>query len=130
MYNAPVFKADGWPGYGAGNPVRALDASEDEQGAGGTSRFMFAEPSASAREDDDALGAEASLDDDDDDTDDHESEHREHDPQHGSPFDSGGALSCNGYRFCFCRSCFWRSTIAATSASSFFASYTMPSLIV
>ncbi len=38
----PVFKADGWPGYGAGNPVRAADAGTDMGGQGGTSRFMFA----------------------------------------------------------------------------------------
>ncbi len=38
----PVFKSTGWPGYGAGNPVRAADAGTDAAGAGGTSRFMFA----------------------------------------------------------------------------------------
>ncbi len=38
----PAFKSTGWPGYGAGNPVRAADAGTDMAGAGGTSRFMFA----------------------------------------------------------------------------------------
>ena len=38
----PTFKSTGWPGYGAGNPVRAADAGTDTGGAGGTSRFMFA----------------------------------------------------------------------------------------
>jgi hypothetical protein len=38
----PVFKSTGWPGYGAGNPVRAVDQSADNAGTGGTSRFMFA----------------------------------------------------------------------------------------
>jgi hypothetical protein len=38
----PVFKSTGWPGYGPGNPVRALDTGRDNLGAGGTSRFMFA----------------------------------------------------------------------------------------
>lgn len=38
----PVFKATGWPGYGPGNPMRAVDVSTDTKGAGGTSRFMFA----------------------------------------------------------------------------------------
>lgn len=38
----PLFKASGWPGYGAGNPVRARDGSTDTKGQNGTSRFMFA----------------------------------------------------------------------------------------
>ncbi len=38
----PVFKSTGWPGYGPGNAVRALDGSADTRGTGGTSRFMFA----------------------------------------------------------------------------------------
>lgn len=38
----PLFKASGWPGYGPGNPFRAVDQSTDTGGQGGTSRFMFA----------------------------------------------------------------------------------------
>jgi len=38
----PLFKKDGWPGYVTGNPLRAGDASADNKGAGGSSRFMFA----------------------------------------------------------------------------------------
>lgn len=38
----PMFRADGWPGYGSGNTIFESDNTEDEGGAGGTSRFMFA----------------------------------------------------------------------------------------
>lgn len=38
----PVFKADGWPGYGPGNVIFESDGTEDTGGEGGTSRFMFA----------------------------------------------------------------------------------------
>lgn len=40
----PVFRADGWPGYGpdADNPISDADNTEDTGGDDGTSRFMFA----------------------------------------------------------------------------------------
>ncbi len=38
----PAFKATGWPGFNASNPLRTPDGSKDTKGAGGTSRFMFA----------------------------------------------------------------------------------------
>lgn len=38
----PVFRADGWPGYGPGNAIFEADGTEDSAGQGGTSRFMFA----------------------------------------------------------------------------------------
>jgi hypothetical protein len=38
----PMFRANGWPGYGSGNTIFESDGTEDTGGAGGTSRFMFA----------------------------------------------------------------------------------------
>jgi hypothetical protein len=37
-----AFDADGWAGYGPGNPVYEADGTDDTGGAGGTSRFLFA----------------------------------------------------------------------------------------
>ena len=45
----PLFKATGWPGYLAGNPLRTPDTSTDTKGAGGTSRFMWASYSPNLR---------------------------------------------------------------------------------
>lgn len=38
----PAFRAEGWPGYGSGNPIFEADGTQDTGGEGGTSRFMFA----------------------------------------------------------------------------------------